>query len=668
MTVKFNKGLAAAIFGAVLTAGLGWSLLAFPFGRSLISSSYDWLLVLRGQVAAREAVVVYLDEISFQKLGQPLNAPWDRTLHARLIDRLTAAGARAVVFDIVFSDPDRANPAADEQLSKTFKANGRVILAADNVRIGPKTKQTLRPFDLFMDSAAGVGSAEVVPDSDLVVRTHTPEEQLQSLSWAAAELVDASATKQASQSTATRWMNYYGPPNSLLWKSYYEALDPALVSDDFFRNKVVFIGARINTKFAGERKDEYVNPFGAFSSSDMTEAMEARFIPGVEIQATAFLNLLRGDWLVRWKPATEEAIIITAGLLFGFGFVRLRPAVATVSVVTALAIVGLFGYFMFRGTRIWFPWLIVATQIGIAFFWSITFNSIQLYVQKRLLEQTISLYLSPKLVKKFSREPAFLKPGAEEHTISILFTDIEDFTVLSQGISTDALAKLMNKYFHMAVSQCIHKTDGTVVKYIGDAVFAFWNAPELQSDHEYRACEAALRFRDAGKEEIDGKHLHTRLGIHTGSARVGNFGSPERVDYTALGESVNLASRLEGLNKYLGTDCVISGETRKGLGDRLVSRPLGQFQLKGFEKPVEVHEIVGWPDQAEATLPWRESFAQALNNYQQRNLEFAELGFRRTLELKPDDGPSKFYLAKLEELATQELPEKWVTHTILKEK
>jgi len=177
-----------------------------------------------------------------------------------------------------------------------------------------------------------------------------------------------------------------------------------------------------------------------------------------------------------------------------------------------------------------------------------------------------------------------------------------------------------------------------------------------------------LRFRDASKKPIDGHRLPTRLGIHTGLARVGNFGSPERVDYTALGENVNLASRLEGLNKYLGTDCLISAETRKGLGERLVTRPLGLFQLKGIEKPVDVHEIVGWPAEAESTLPWREAFAQALDNYQQRNLEFAEMGFRRALELKAEDGPSKFYLTKLEELRTQDLPEEWATHTILREK
>src|SRR5439155_23025222 len=162
--------------------------------------------------------------------------------------------------------------------------------------------------------------------------------------------------------------------------------------------------------------------------------------------------------------------------------------------------------------------------------------------------------------------------------------------------------------------------------------------------------------------------LRTRIGLHTGTANVGNFGSPERVDYTALGESVNLASRLEGLNKHLGTDCLISAETKAGIGEGLVTRSLGKFQLKGFENLVGVHELIGWPEQAEATRPWREAFAEALNNYEQRNLTFAEMGFRRVLELRPEDGPAKFYLERINELATQKLPDDWVTHTILREK
>ena len=389
---------------------------------------------------------------------------------------------------------------------------------------------------------------------------------------------------------------------------------------------------------------------------------------GVEVQATALLNLLRGDWLTRLPFFGESAVILILGLLFGAGLIRFRPIIATAIALTGLVLVVFLCVILFWKQFIWFPWLIVVVQIAAAYLWSVLFNSIQLYVQKRLYEYTLGLYLSPKLVKKFSADPNFLKPGADELTITIVFTDIADFTELSQGITSDALAKLMNQYFHNAVSECIHKTDGTVVKYIGDAIFAFWNAPEAQTDHAFRACEAALRFREQSMQPIHGHLLRTRIGVHTGLARVGNFGSPERVDYTALGENVNLASRLEGLNKYLSTDCLISKQTKDGIGDRLVTRPLGLFTLKGFDKPVGVHEIVGWPAEAEATRPWREAFAEALNNYEQRNQEFAEMGFRRVLELKPGDGPSKFYLEKLDELRTQSLPEDWATHTILREK
>jgi adenylate cyclase len=142
----------------------------------------------------------------------------------------------------------------------------------------------------------------------------------------------------------------------------------------------------------------------------------------------------------------------------------------------------------------------------------------------------------------------------------------------------------------------------------------------------------------------------------------------ERVDYTALGENVNLASRLEGLNKYLGTDCVLSGATAAQVGKSMVTRRLGWFQLKGFDKSVEVFELVDWPAQAEASRPWREAFEQALADFESRNLLDAMGGFQRVLELRPDDGPSKLYLTRIAELSEQTLPDAWSTHTIVREK
>jgi adenylate cyclase len=665
---RLSKTLLAAMVGALLAAGIGLCLHLFRIGLGLTYTSYDLLLVARGERSASEALIVYLDEKSHDELKQSLSAAWDRSLHARLIDRLTAAGAKAIVFDIVFSDPLTNNPGADLHLAEAMKASGRVILAADRVPIGPGQNQTKPPFPLLRESAADIGSAEVIPSPDLVIREHTPEAELYSLNWAAAKFVGAKATERSPVGDGTHWLNYYGPPKFLPWKSYQDALEPSRVPDQVFSNKVLFVGAHIFTKFAGERKDEYRSPFGLWSTREMDKERGAMFVPGVEIQATAFLNLLRGDWLVRFPSLAERSMIVLLGLLMGFGLVQCRPLTAVGLALAGMAVVALAAYFLFVLGLTWFPWLIVETQIVIALSWSIVFNSIQLYVQKRMYEHTLSLYLSPKLVKKFARDPELLKPGAKEQTLTILFTDIANFSELSQRISSDELAKLMNNYFHTAVTKCIHKTDGTVVKYIGDAIFAFWNAPDLQEDHALRACEAALLFREHGVQHVNGEPLRTRIGLHSGAAKVGNFGSSERFDYTALGQAINLASRLEGLNRFLGTDCVISIDTKKEIGDRLITRALGMFQLKGFDSPVQVHELVGWPAEEESTRPWREAFAQALHNYNNRDLEFAGAGFRQTLELRPNDGPSKFYLAKVEELAAENLPEDWATHTVLKEK
>jgi len=232
----------------------------------------------------------------------------------------------------------------------------------------------------------------------------------------------------------------------------------------------------------------------------------------------------------------------------------------------------------------------------------------------------------------------------------------------------DELANMMNAYFQSAVDECIHFTEGTIVKYIGDAIFAFWNAPDPQDDHPFRAAQAALRFRAQDHHEFNGKKVLTRIGLHTGEANVGNFGSTTRVDYTAFGENINLASRMEGLNKHLGTRVLMTGETHQGIGSRLVTRHLGLFRLKGFEKAVEVYELLDPPEDAGKTSELRERFEQARTLFVKKDFAAAEAAFRRVLELNPKDGPSKFYLEQIEHIHSEELPSDWKGDITLKEK
>jgi adenylate cyclase len=424
------------------------------------------------------------------------------------------------------------------------------------------------------------------------------------------------------------------------------------------------VGSKLKTEYSGLHKDEYYTPY---SGGDLG--------PAIDVQATQFLNLIHGDWLTRLPPKLEFMVIIFSGILFGFGLAFFRPLVASGLAILAAVVVIVLAHFLFWEYRLWFSWmLIVAVQIPIALLWSVIFNSVQLYVQNKLFEQSLEMYLSPKLVKKFAANRDLLKPGAKNETLTILFTDIASFTSISEGMEPDDLAHHMNLYFETAVAQCIHHTDGTIVKYIGDAIFSFWNAPDLQHDHQLRACEAALAFRNLPPQFMNNQQLITRIGLHTGVASVGNFGSTARVDYTALGENINLAARMEGLNKYLGTIVLLTEETHAGIENKFTTRFLGNFRLKGFEKSIGVYELLGAVEKAAEVRPLTEGFAIALKLFKEKKFTVSGNAFRKVLEIEPKDGPSKFYLKQITELQdqvflhNQTLPEDWNGEVELKEK
>ncbi len=666
-----NPLLRGGAIGAVLAVGLGLALLFFKFGLGLVHLSYDLPFAFKPIVQPQEAVMVYLDDDSHKELNQPYNAPWDRSLHAQLIDRLTAEHARAAVFDIVFSDPGQ-NPQTDAEFTRAIKANGKVVLAADLVPAGygldtVGAKQIIPPFADFSEAAAEIGSAEMNPDDDLVIRQHlqaTPDDQIVSMCWAAAKIVGAPVTKKETNRLREFWRNYYGPPTTIPNVSFFRAVQTNTTDSlppGFFSNKVVFIGAHLFTKFSGERKDEYPTPHSRW-------AKKYPFMPGAEIQATAFLNLLRNDWLRRLPTTAEAALLVITGLIAGVGLIRYRPVVATGGALLAAVAVSVLAYLSFAHLLWWFPWLLIIAQIFAALAWAVVYNSVQLYVQNKLFEKSLEMYLSPKLVKKFAANKDLLQPGAKNETLTILFTDIANFTSISEGMKPDDLAQHMNLYFETAVAQCIHHTDGTIVKYIGDAIFSFWNAPDIQNDHKFRACEAAVAFRNLPPQYMNGQLLVTRIGLHTGVASVGNFGSTARVDYTALGENINLAARMEGLNKYLGTIVLLTSETYAGIEDKFTTRFLGNFRLKGFEKNIGVYELIGMPDKAESIRPLREAFAAALELFTQKKFAEAEAAFKRVLEISPKDGPSKFYLKHISELHEHPLPDDWTGEVELKEK
>ncbi len=668
------------LWGVGLSTGAGLIFSTTQLGDKLVTLSYDLPFQVRDMMTKTytnlptEAVVVYLDDSSHEHLHQKYLEPWNRAFYAKFLKRLTAEGAKAVVFDIVFSDA--LDPATDQQFADAMRENGNVIIASDFVvrDFGVKGKVSgiyyTQPLDLFnAGAAADLGASALFPDAGEYVRQYYPvvsidnEHQQGSEAWAAALLVKPSFNESNSLKNSSFWINYYAPETLMPSVSFYKAIadhDPDIYPG-YFKDKVVFVGAKLQTHLSILRKDEYSTPYSYRGDS--------QWYSGVGIHETAFLNLIRNDYLRRYSYLLERAWTVVLGVLFGATLVLFPPLTATfVAMLSALPIAFL-DYYLFQWRHEWFAWLIpIVVQIPIALVWGVAYNSLQLYAEKVRVEQSLSLYLSPKLVKKFAKDPALLKPGAVKHLLTILFTDIANFTSISEGMDPDELARLMNEYFQTAVQNCIHATDGTVVKYIGDAIFAFWNAPELQDDHAYQACDAALRFRVLKALVVNGRILVTRLGLHTGVANVGNFGSDTRVDYTAIGENINLASRMEGLNKYLGTRVLLTADTQREIGARLLTRYLGLFRLKGFERAVGVYELVGRPEQEAESRELRERFAGALEKFVKRDFAAAGEEFRRTLEVSAQDGPAQFYLEQIEEFRAAEPPADWKGEITLKDK
>ncbi len=397
---KFPNCSRAGLVGTVLVFAVGLMVLCLPsrLSQTLTYASYnrsfDLSSFARPNLANADVVIIYMDEDSYRDLQQPFNLPWDRGLHAQLLDKLKADGARAVAMDIVFSDPGPSLK-ADKAFAQAIRSNGRVVLAADYdiktetaERGNPSIAYTgslTTPYAPFESGSAAVGLDKLQMDEDFVIRRHSHNfgnpKLPSSLSWATANILGLALARNAAEQSRERWVYYYGPPATIPYVSYERALLPDGVAPGFFHNKVVFIGARPIVGSFREKRDECRSPYNSATREFM-------FMPMVEVHATEFLNLERGDWLRRPSPAAEIGILALAAFILGAGLLHFRPLVATgISFVGALVVL-LIAQSLFAFQHIWFAWLvIIAVQIPAALLYAIIFRSLEWYVQRRRLEE-----------------------------------------------------------------------------------------------------------------------------------------------------------------------------------------------------------------------------------------------------------------------------------------
>ncbi len=382
-----RKWLAPAA-AAAFTAALGFCFLTLPFLQGPVNYSYDLPFYFRPLAAVEEVVVLYMDEHSETVLGQGRWELWDRAVHARLIRKLTEAGARAVVFDIVFR-PQPATATANHELAEATKAHGKVVVAAMNqfrVHEGELIGAELtKPFD-ELAAVAAWGMAEA-GDDNKAVREHYRDTvfEIPSVSWRAAELTHG---VPAGDPLARRWVNFYGAPGSLPHLSYSDAFEKSFDAAAAFSNKVVFVGALFSVGFTGGKgTDDFRTPYTLWTG---------RKAPGVEINATTYLNLVRKESLSRLPPLVEAALVLLLGAGVGFYFVSLRPLTAVSLGMGCAFCVVVVGIATVWVTQVWFPWMVPAVvQIPCAIGWAVVLHTRRLHREVNLLEQEVALAGGP---------------------------------------------------------------------------------------------------------------------------------------------------------------------------------------------------------------------------------------------------------------------------------
>jgi adenylate cyclase len=402
---------------------------------------------------------------------------------------------------------------------------------------------------------------------------------------------------------------------------------------------------------------------------------------GVEVHANIIDNLLHNDEKGRGfltRSFTEEAadigVILLFGLGFGFLFSRVTPLYSTISVLLALAAYGWFVYFAFAQKGQWFSFVIPAGTLALGYVAITSVRMIREEREKRKIRKTFSQYLSPGVIELIEKDPEkYIRPGGEMKELSVLFSDIRGFTTISEKLTPDQLVLLLNEYFgHM--TDIVFATDGTLDKYIGDAIMAFWGSPYPQEDHAYRSCSCALQMV-RGLAQLNAKWkaaghppMAIGIGLNTGQVNVGNMGSARRLSWTVMGDNVNLASRLEGITKQYHVQLIISEATYKQVSSQFVCRELDKIRVKGKNLPVNIYELLDVATEKSKYEKLLVEFSGAMQCYRAQNWREASEKFADILTTFPDDGPTKVFLERALEFSDNAPEAEWDGVYVMKTK
>ena len=578
---KRRAGLALLAISVAAAASV---LSQLPAWQLLEAQAFDHLsMIAPPPRPADTPLVVAIDEPSFSEIGQQW--PWSRDIHARLVTALRDAGARTIALDLVFADP--SEPGADAALAAAVGPD--TVLAADErILETPQAIQLLRtdPLPALLEAGAVAGVSTIPLDRDGTVRRFPQQPD----SLARALLERRSLAVPVTPPRAL--IQFYGPARSTPTVSYYQALDPkSFLPPGLFMGRDVIVGFSLQAAPTADQGggDAFTTPATVRSGA---------LVAGAEIHATLVANLVAGDWIQAASLSSRLSAIFLAAMLAMALLWSGTRRWHILSLVLGLAVLPLACWMALRLGRLWLPPLAPMAAFAVT---AVGQTLRDFAAERRLragLTRAFSHYLAPALVERLAADPGALRLGGESREITVLFCDIRGFTTLAEHLQAqpEQLTMILHRLME-PLSQAVLAENGTIDKYIGDCLMAFWNAPLDVPDHAARAVAAGRRMiaavaalnEDFAREGI--APLSIGIGINTGTCIVGNMGSGARFDYSAIGDAVNLAARLEGMTKDHGVPLIAGEATAAAIGRDGGLRFLADVNVRGRSTATKIFSL-----------------------------------------------------------------------------
>jgi adenylate cyclase len=650
-----------------------------------------------------QLVIIDIDDASIERLGR--TSLWPRSYDARVIRHINAGSPYALGIDYLYTESDALPKeyerelkrqgfadassiveamSTDQQLAEAMAEGGNTYLSfydddarADSLlsddartflRILPGDSLPIQrlhypvlPIRSFSRQAAAIGSISMPTDQDGSVRFYQALQRIDmgDSSWSYVAnfpvymLLDAygispdsvKATEQGLKvadslllpldSDGSFRLNWLNSDDKIRYISYYKVLE-GLVPSEFFENKFVFFGTS-----ASGLQDLKTVP----SQSDK--------MPGVEVHAIAFLNIMNRHYLKEYKEWELLPYFVLCSFVLVILFLMLRPLFGFVAAVALMA-AEMFGFILYVVPvyQLVFP---IVTLMALTFFAYLSTSLFIYFVRERKsrrLKSAFSTYVSPEVVEQIARDSSLLHLGGERKRLTVLFSDIRSFTSYSEKLSPEEIVAVLNDYLSR-MSSTIFKQKGTIDKFIGDAIMAIFGAPIPQKDHAHRACVVALEMMkelalfNAQQRELGAEELQIGIGLNTGDMTVGNIGSEKRFDYTVIGDAVNLGSRLESLTKKFGVNIIISEFTLGEINsDAFFYRELGSVIVKGRDGAVRVFELMDYSQSNSLLSEALETWRNAVSAFQSQQFETASTLFEKFLVYRPGDEAAQHYRQK----------------------